>query len=124
MAGHLKLYCGLALALLAMGATAADLLADPTRPPAYIAQDGTAVDVPAGRLTSVMMPRKGKPAAVIDGQVVPLGGSVGDARLTRVSESSVVLEGPEGIERLYLTPDVEKRVRVMKGAMRQQKDKP
>lgn len=98
---------------------------DPTRPPAgVVGPDGSAGASGSIGLTSVMLPKKGKAAAVIDGQVVEIGGKVRDARLVRVSETSAVLEGPDGIERLYLTPDVEKKMIVTKGAAKRQKDKP
>ena len=46
----------------------------------------------------------------------------GEARLIRVSEREAVLEGPEGIERLQLTPGIEKTnnrpVNVTNGAQR------
>lgn len=114
--------------LLTTSAGAADVspaLDDPTRPPAgVVGPDGNASTAGSVGLTSVMLPKKGKAAAVIDGQVVEIGGKVRDARLVRVSETSVVLEGPDGIERLYLTPDVEKKMIVTKGAAKRQKDKP
>lgn len=131
---NLKKRLGLAAMIALTGLTAgivhAENLADPTRPPAFVGADGTTYDGTASRLSSVVLPRKGKAAAVIDGQLVMLGAMVGEARLTRVSETRVVLEGPGGIERLYLTPDVEKRVKATKGDKvtkdlpRQQKDKP
>ena len=49
---------------------------------------------------SIVLPRQGKAAAVIDGQLVTLGGMVGDARLTRISETGIVLEGPGDREAL------------------------
>jgi hypothetical protein len=49
-----------------------------------------------------------KPAAIISGQVVRLGGRIGDARLIRLTESRVVLASPEGETTLQLTPAVEK----------------
>jgi MSHA biogenesis protein MshK len=114
--------------LLTTSAGAADVspaLDDPTRPPAgVVGPDGNASTAGSVGLTSVMLPKKGKAAAVIDGQVVEIGGKVRDARLVRVSETSAVLEGPDGIERLYLTPDVEKKMIVTKGAAKRQKDKP
>ena len=124
------LLSGLAVFAMTGGLAHADNLADPTRPPASVGADGVAYESAANRLSSVVLPRQGKAAAVIDGQLVMLGGMVGEARLTRISETGVVLEGPEGIERLYLTPDVEKRVKATKGGKvvkempRQQKDKP
>ena len=114
--------------LLATSAGAVDVspaLDDPTRPPAgIVGPDGSATASGSIGLTSVMLPKKGKAAAVIDGQVVELGGRVREARLVRVTETSAVLEGPDGIERLYLTPEVEKKMIVTKGAVKRQKDKP
>jgi len=85
-------------------------LSDPTRPPAGFIQEGdsagTVVTGPV--LESVMIPKKGKPLAVISGQSVRLGEQYGESRLIRVNEREAVLEGPAGIERLALTPGIEK----------------
>lgn len=107
----------------AAAAHAADagLMADPTRPPAAAYVGGAGVES-GKRLSSVVLPKNGRPAAVIGGQVVPLGGMVGDARLVRVTENEAILEGPEGIEHLYLTPDVEKKVNKTKAAVRRNKE--
>ena len=114
MAGRLilqKLLLLLAAAsLAAMPALAQSLLPDPTRPPAGLAQEGdSAVPVVTGPvLESVMIPKKGKPLAVISGRQVRLGESYGESRLIRLSEREAVLDGPAGIERLPLTPGIEK----------------
>lgn len=97
-------------------------LADPTQPPAGLGSGANAVEEAASRLTSVILPKKGRPAAVIDGQVVALGAMVGEMRLVRVSESEAVLEGPEGTERLYLTPGVEKKMNVTRPVGRRTKE--
>jgi MSHA biogenesis protein MshK len=117
--------------LMAAGAGyAADVppvLADPTQPPASVlGPDGLPVaDGGSSGLTSVMLPKKGgRPTAIIDGRVVTVGEMVGMARLVRLTETEALLEGPEGVERLYLTPSVEKKMNVTKGAVRRQKDKP
>lgn len=114
--------------LLSTFAGAADMaltMDDPTRPPAgVVGPDGAAAGSGSIGLSSVMLPKKGRAAAVIDGQVVEVGGRVRDARLVKVTETSAVLEGGDGIERLYLTPDVEKKIIVTKGAVKRQKDKP
>ena len=96
---------------------------DPTRPPAGIGPDGTAAAGGLG-LTSVYLPKAGRAAAVIDGQLVSLGGTVRGAKLIAVSEDSVVLAGPEGRERLYLTPDVDKKMHENKAAARCHKERP
>lgn len=110
MAGLVKPALLLLLPLLASAAVAS---ADPTRPPdAWLSQDGRTADAAGGglRLQSVLLPQRGKPLAIIGGQTVSLGGRVGDARLVRLSEREAVLEGPDGVTRLYLTPEVEKRM--------------
>ena len=57
----------------------------------------------------LLITKRGKPVAVIGGQRVALGELYGDAKVVRISEKEVVLEGPEGREVLELVPDVEKR---------------
>lgn len=95
---------------LAFSASAQSQISDPTRPPAGFIQEGdssgTVVTGPV--LESVMIPKKGKPLAVISGQPVRLGEQYGESRLIRVNEREAVLEGPSGIERLALTPGIEK----------------
>lgn len=101
-------------------------LADPTRPPAAASAEGAAAaeaEVKEMRLSTVLLPQGGKPSVVIDGQVVMLGEKVGEARLIRVRESEAVLQGPDGIEHLYLTPDVDKKINVTRTAPRRTKDK-
>lgn len=110
MADRLMRACTLSILwLAAVSASAQTALPDPTRPPA-----GVAVGVPEAEamtgpvLQSVLIPRHGKPVAIIGGQQVRLGGLYGESRLIRLSEREAVLEGPGGIERLLLTPGVEK----------------
>lgn len=93
---------------------------DPTRPPeGMVAADGSMASANSVGLTSVMLPKKGgRASAIIDGQLVVVGGTVRDSTLVKVSESSVVLEGASGREVLYLTPDVEKTARMTKTAPR------
>lgn len=115
MAGDMRMQ---ALCLILLSASAAaEPMADPTQPPAAFAAPaapgtgGVAAAVADGglRLQSVLLPKRGKPLAVIGGQTVLLGEKFGDARLIRVTEKEVVLNGPQGIQRLFLTPEVEKR---------------
>lgn len=110
------------LALLAMADMGHAQLADPTRPPTTI---GSAVD-PAGAaafeasgLQSVILRKHGKPAALINGSVVELGGQVGEAKLIKISEDAVVLKGPQGTETLRLMPAAEKKTKVGAGGTAQ-----
>ncbi len=99
------------------GRPSGDSLPDPTRPPAILAEPAPADEgksdkaekaAPAGLQTVIM--RKGeKPLAVINGQTVQLGGMVGEARLVKLNESEAVLQGPNGMEMLHLTPGVERK---------------
>lgn len=95
---------------LATTVSAQSEMADPTRPPAglALAGEGGAGEPSGPLLQSVMIPKKGKPGALIGGQQVLLGGMYGESRLISVTEREVVLEGPAGIEHLYLTPGIEK----------------
>lgn len=89
--------------------------ADPTRPPASLQLpdpasgiDGAATAEAAGSGLQSIIFRKGTPSiAIIHGQVVNVGGRVGDARLVSLTESSATLQGPSGKEVLHLTPAVE-----------------
>jgi MSHA biogenesis protein MshK len=104
-----RLIRGLALLCLALPAVAGSGLADPTRPPVAVTAEPAAEGEAAGPvLQSVMIPKKGKPVAMIGGQQVMLGGKYGDSRLTALSEREAVLTGPDGTVRLFLTPGIEK----------------
>ena len=112
MADRLKLLA-LALFLLAPSvperAWAQTLLSDPTRPPmGIIAPTPDAGEVTGPVLQSVVIPKKGRPVAVIGGKQVKLWEMYGESRLIRLTEREAVLQGPAGIERLMLTPGVEK----------------
>lgn len=96
---------GLPALLLAQGV-------DPTRPPfdvgVTMGKDVATPDAASG-LQSILRRKGGKPAAMINGELVELGGKVGEARLTRIGEDFVVIRGPQGVETLYLTPGIAKK---------------
>ncbi|OGS90369.1 MAG: hypothetical protein A2Z95_03155 [Gallionellales bacterium GWA2_60_18] len=97
-----------AASLFAASAGAEDL-PDPTRPPALLAAPGAAEAQPAG-LQSIII-SKTRRAAIIDGETVELRGKHGDAKLIKVDEGSVVLQGPQGRQVLTLFPEVKMAVR-------------
>lgn len=84
--------------------------ADPTQPPSVfsepVAATGAEVENKA-RLQSVIIRPGKKSLALIDGITYGLGDMVGDLRLVKVTERSVILRGPQGREALFLTPEVE-----------------
>ena len=116
MAGRLsfrwRILLALALGALMGCAYGQTLLPDPTRPPVGASEPGASGLVEgesAGLvLQSVKIPSKGKPVAVIGGQEVKLGESIGELRLIRLTEREAVLQGPDGVEHLSLTPGIEK----------------
>ncbi len=85
---------------------------DPTRP-AIDTGIGMPVDTtattPPSALQSIIQRKDGKPAALIHGMVVALGGRVGESRLARIGEDFVELRGAMGKEILRLTPGIEKK---------------
>ena len=91
-------------------------LTDPTRPPGVPAAAEAVGGAGGGAvLQSVLLPKKGVAVAIISGRQVRLGESFGDSRLVALSEREAVLKGPSGVERLSLTPSVDKLTRAAPG---------
>lgn len=103
----------LAVALAAPGARAAESLPDPTRPPAALRASAAAAspsrDDGSGPVLQSVMISPERLAAIIDGTLVELGGSIGDARLVKVTETGVTLRSAAGTQELRLFPAVDKR---------------
>ncbi len=95
-------------------AHAQERLPDPTRPPPGL-EAANAASAPAQAeslvLQSVLLGTGRAPAAVINGQLVPLGGLVGEMRLAQINELGVQLRGAQGTTTLKLTPEVQKQAR-------------
>ncbi|MGE5470335.1 MAG: MSHA biogenesis protein MshK [Bacteroidota bacterium] len=85
-------------------------LRDPTRPP-DAAVAGEASGATALRLDAVLRPVSGRPAAVINGSTLRIGGEIQGKKLVAIHESSVILQGAEGREILSLAPEVEKTMK-------------
>lgn len=114
MAYRLALVLPLLLTVLPNAAVAQ--LADPTRPPVRTSgstAETVSAEVSGSGLQSVIMRKGGRPAALINGEVVELGGKLGEARLVKVDEDSVVLLGPAGRETLRLMPTAEKKMKAV-----------
>ena len=88
-------------------AASAQALTDPTRPPAEISAPPpqTAAPKESGLQSVIISPARR--AAIINGQTVELGAKQGDAKLVEVSESGVILQGPQGRRVLALFPGVD-----------------
>ncbi len=104
------------LALLLAGAclpgmpTAAEQLADPTKPAIELVPglgQGAAAEqkaAPAGLQSVILSSRR--EAAIINGIEVAVGEKYGDAVLSEVNETCVVLTGPEGRRVMHMYPTV------------------
>jgi len=130
MADRLKRGQSLLIATLAMGGAAPvaaqSALGDPMRPPsaAAAAPATPASATPGGySLQTIVLQPNGKALAVINGETVALGGSIGSARLVKLSDSEAVLQGPQGREVLKLTPAAGKRASVALPPRPQAEDK-
>lgn len=97
----------LALSLAWPGAQA-QALDDPTRPPAALWTPASAAPVVAARpqLQSVLISTQpgGRRLAVIDGQTVKVGSKVGDAVVTEIHDTAVVLRRGKSLETFKLYP--------------------
>lgn len=102
------------LAAMISGGLWAQAMNDPMRPPAaYVDAESGGGEAGGPVLQSVMISPTLK-AAIINGEMVKLGGKFGSARLVKVSESEVVLRSGEEMQVLKMYPGVEKRANVKK----------
>ena len=103
--------CGLAAALsLAAASARAQALADPTRPPNAPTPGETQESAGAAgpQLQSILI-SSGRKLAMINGTTVPLGGTLGEAKVVRITETEVTLQRGDETEVLKLFPGIEKQ---------------
>jgi hypothetical protein len=81
----------------------AQTLVDPTKPPYELS--ASAVGTTPNDLQSIII-SPARSAAIINGQMIELGGKASDVRLIEVREGSVVLQGANGRQVLTLFPNV------------------
>jgi len=90
-------------------AAGAQALNDPTRPPAgLLGPESAAVGTGSAPVLQSVIISPAVKAAIINGEMVRLGGAFGSARLVRISENEVVLKGDNEEQVLKLYPGVEK----------------
>lgn len=94
-------------------AASAQVLKDPTRPPASHGASGNdgatgAAPVSVPVLQSVLI-SPGRMVAIISGQTVKLGDQIGDARVIKITETEVVLRNGKDLQTLKLFPNIEKK---------------
>ena len=96
------------VALAAPVAACAQALRDPMRPADAPATRGVA-DAPAGPAVQVVITSPTRQLAVIDGNVVQVGGAARSGRLASVSDSVVVVNKNGDRDVLLLHPNIDKK---------------
>lgn len=88
----------------------AQVLPDPTRPPAVLQKDERDTEtLPAApQLQSILISPKRR-VATINGQIVHVGDKVGEAQVVKITENEVVLRNGKETRTLKLLPQVQKR---------------
>jgi MSHA biogenesis protein MshK len=84
----------------------AQALRDPTRPPGSGAKGMPDRSGKSGWLLQSVLISPERRYAIINGEVVPLGGSVSGAELVAVAAERVTLRTPDGLRIVHLFPDV------------------
>lgn len=86
--------------------TVAQGLRDPTRPPAAGAKAAPGKTEPSGWILQSVLISPERRYAIINDEVVSVGGSIAGAELVAIAEERVTLRTREGLRILYLFPDV------------------
>ncbi|MEW6687739.1 MAG: MSHA biogenesis protein MshK [Pseudomonadota bacterium] len=97
-----------AAATLAMASARAQALTDPTRPPQAIAPGDAPQEAGGTQLQSVLISPRRR-LAIINGAMVSLGDTVGEAKVVKITETEVVLRKDGETEVLKLFPGVDKQ---------------
>lgn len=87
-------------------AAVAQALRDPTRPPAMSAKGAAGKIEQSGWILQSVLISPERRYAIINGEVVPLGGSIAGAELVAIAEERVTLRTQEGLRIVHLFPDV------------------
>lgn len=107
-------FVALGLAAGVAGNACGQVLADPTRPPDTFRPPlgGTPAAPAASQFSSqpVVILSSDRRQVTINGQTVPLGGRIGDAKVIRISDTEVVLQSTDSIETIRLYGAVEKKL--------------
>ena len=112
MAGRLMRYARIVAALIGAviaSTCAAENLRDPTRPPAVSAKGAAGKIEQSGWILQSVLISPERRYAIINGEVVRLGGSIAGAELVAVAEERVTLRTREGLRIVHLFPDVTRR---------------
>ena len=109
MAGRLMLNASMlvvAACMVAAPMAGAQAMRDPTRPPAASTRSVVGKAEPAGWILQSVLISPERRYAIINGEVVPIGGSIAGAELVAVAAERVTLRTQEGLRVVHLYPDV------------------
>lgn len=112
MAGRLIRFASASLAVICMAAAStanAQTLRDPTRPPGIGTKGATDKVEPSGWVLQSVLISPERRYAIINGEVVPIGGSIAGAQLIAVAAERVTLRTHDGLRTVHLFPDVTRR---------------
>ena len=102
---HLTIPCAMACIAIA-STTFAQALRDPTRPPAGSAKSAAGKAGQSGWILQSVLISPGRRYAIINGEVVAIGGSIAGAELVAIAAERVTLRTQEGLRVIQLLPDV------------------
>ena len=94
------------ICITAASTAVAQALRDPTRPPAASAKGMTGRTGQSGWILQSVLISPERRYAIINGEVVAVGGSIAGAELVAVAAERVTLRTPEGLRVVRLYPDV------------------
>ena len=109
MAGRLMRHTSILLTAgwMAVASTAvAQALRDPTRPPAASTKAVAGRTEQSGWILQSVLISPERRYAIINGEVVPVGGSIAGAELVAIAAERVTLRTREGLRVVHLFPDV------------------
>jgi MSHA biogenesis protein MshK len=109
VAGRLKRHASIPFAVVCMAVVStavAQELRDPTRPPALSAIGVAGKTEQSGWILQSVLISPERRYAIINGEVVPLGGSIAGAELVAVAAERVTLRTRDGLRVVHLFPDV------------------
>jgi MSHA biogenesis protein MshK len=109
VAGRLTRHLTILFAVACMAiasSTFAQALRDPTRPPAASAKNAAAKAEQSGWILQSVLISPERRYAIINGEVVPVGGSIAGAELVAIAAERVTLRTQEGLRVIHLLPDV------------------
>ena len=107
---HIPLYIAPLIAvLLCCAPVRAQTLSDPTRPPGAVSPAEADDGQPRAPVLQSVIITPNRRAAIINGERIELGGVYGDARVSRITETEVVLRSAGRTEVLKMYPNIDKR---------------